>query len=155
MCNRNAWRKVEPNPTYGLGLGRDFHVCVNGILCFDCGLDDMMTFNLNKEVFNYAINKINLWVLDDEACLDGGIEASWTLMLNIDVNLPIEFVQSYLKSGDLLVLVDRVWCCLYNSGNKVVRNFEDFDSSSCLTIFEYAESLVSIPGFKQVNLDTN
>lgn len=73
-------------------------------------------------------------------------------MLNINVNLPVDWVHSYFNGGDLLVQVDRVWC-LYNSENKVVRNFQDFDYPSCLIIFKYAKSLISISGFKQVNLN--
>ncbi|KAL8102540.1 hypothetical protein AgCh_027156 [Apium graveolens] len=54
---------------------------------------------------NYQpIYKLNLWALDNVECLlGGGIDASWTLIFNIDVNLPIDFVQGYLNSGDLLL----------------------------------------------------
>ncbi|KAK1380572.1 hypothetical protein POM88_027316 [Heracleum sosnowskyi] len=113
-ANKNVWRKNASKARVGF-----------------INFDDSIAVIISKRNKN-NISKINLWVLDNEACLDRGIEASWSLMLNIDVNLPIEFVQSYFKS--------------------VVRNFKDFDSSTCLTIFKYAESLVSIPGFKQVNL---
>ncbi|KAL8102541.1 hypothetical protein AgCh_027157 [Apium graveolens] len=54
---------------------------------------------------NYQpIYKLNLWALDNVECLrGGGIDASWTLIFNIDVNLPIDFVKGYLNSGDLLL----------------------------------------------------
>lgn len=69
---------------------------------------------------NYKqICKINLWMLEDEACFHGGgIEASWTLMLNIDVSLPVVFVHGYFNSGDLLLLDDDLSWCLYNSDTK-------------------------------------
>ncbi|KAK1369514.1 hypothetical protein POM88_035606 [Heracleum sosnowskyi] len=63
--------------------------------------------------------KINLWSLDDEACLrGGGICPSWTLRLNIIVNQPVQYVHGYFSEGDfLLVNSDDVWF-LYNPNNE-------------------------------------
>lgn len=62
--------------------------------------------------------KINLWSLDDKACLGGGgIQASWTLRLNITVDQPVQFVHGYFRGDDFLLLNDDAWY-LYNSHNK-------------------------------------
>ncbi|KAL6572961.1 hypothetical protein OROHE_002437 [Orobanche hederae] len=47
----NVWRKVADPIDVPFG---DFHVCVNGFLV-GIGQDDMMAFDLNKEVLNCAI----------------------------------------------------------------------------------------------------
>lgn len=52
--------------------------------------------------------KLDLWMLDDEACLGGGgIEASCILMLNIDVELCVQFVHGYFNSRKLLLSVGK------------------------------------------------
>ncbi|XP_074334002.1 F-box/kelch-repeat protein At3g23880-like [Apium graveolens] len=46
--------------------------------------------------------KINMWSLDDDACLrGGGVEASWTIMLSIDFVMPVELFLGYFCNGDL------------------------------------------------------
>lgn len=100
---------------------------------------------------NYQpIYKLNLWALDNVECLrGGGIDASWTLIFNIDVNLPIDFVQGYLNSGDLLLdLYQNSWY-LYNLDNKEARYFTQ--SFYLGQIYKYSKSLFTIAGFKQVN----
>ncbi|XP_074364582.1 F-box/WD-40 repeat-containing protein 1-like [Apium graveolens] len=100
---------------------------------------------------NYQrIYKLNLWALDNVECLrGGGIDASWTLIFNIDVNLPIDFVQGYLNSGDLLLdLYQNSWY-LYNPDNKEAKYFTQ--SFYLGQIYKYCKSLFTIPGFKQVN----
>lgn len=103
--------------------------------------------------------KINLWSLDDEACLsDGGIQASWTLRLDIIVNQPVQFVNGYFRGGDFLLLNDDVWY-LYNSNNEeadlcIPQNEKArifMDAFYCRQIFRYAESLFKINGFTQIN----
>lgn len=131
---------------------------------FGTSFEDIKGFGANARItdFNDCISviiyknygngcKINLWMLDDEACFRrGGFEASWTLMLNIDVSLPVLFVHGYFNSGDILLLLDDDddWC-LYDPYTKELSDF----SHSILTgqIFKYTESLVSIPGSKLVN----
>ncbi|XP_074341844.1 uncharacterized protein LOC141679239 [Apium graveolens] len=100
---------------------------------------------------NYQpIYKLNLWALDNVECLlGGGIDASWTLIFNIDVNLPIDFVQGYLNSGDLLLdLYQNSWY-LYNLDNKEARYFTQ--SFYLGQIYKYSKSLFTIAEFKQVN----
>ncbi|XP_017240286.2 uncharacterized protein LOC108213058 isoform X1 [Daucus carota subsp. sativus] len=70
--------------------------------CYDARIVDFkdsiaIMFSNDEEL---SSGKINLWTLDDEACLrDGGVEASWTFMLNIDV----ESQQMLLVTGSKLV----------------------------------------------------
>ncbi|KAK1386372.1 F-box domain-containing protein [Heracleum sosnowskyi] len=99
--NRNVWRKIEIK----LANRNIFKICIHGFL-FTIGLNGMMAFDLNKEVFicdiqlpahsddacladfkdsiavilsNFGDDMINLWTLDDEACLRGvGVEESST-----------------------------------------------------------------------------
>ncbi|XP_074376018.1 putative F-box protein At1g33530 [Apium graveolens] len=178
-ANTNVWRRVEPNPEDLPANGR-IDVSVNGYLCCQGTNGCMMAFDLNKEVFKCRIklpegsflirikdfddciavthskendltNLFNLWKLDDEACLrDSRVEASWTLMLSIDVGRPVEFVFGYFKSGDLLLYIqEEDTLLLYNSDNKEPRNVPV--SLEYIRTFKYNESLVSITGFKQVN----
>lgn len=103
--------------------------------------------------------KINLWSLDDAACLSGGgIQASWTLRLNIIVDQPVQFVHGYFRGDDFLLLNDDVWY-LYNSNNKeadlcIPENEKArifMDAFYCGQIFRYTKSLFKIDGFTQVN----
>ncbi|KAK1392884.1 F-box domain-containing protein [Heracleum sosnowskyi] len=178
-ANTNVWRRVEPNPKDLPSYG-DLDVCVNGYLCC-MGTYGMLAFDLNKEVFTshiklpkcfwpvritdfndyisvtaskeYDLNDVfNLWKLDDEACLrDSGVEASWTLMLCIDVGRRVDFVFGYFNSGDFLLHAeeDHAWI-LYNTDKKETRNFPV--SLHDGRTLKYNESLVSINGFKQLNL---
>ncbi|KAK1365290.1 hypothetical protein POM88_040851 [Heracleum sosnowskyi] len=42
--------------------------------------------------------KVDLWALDDDACLLGrGIQASWTLIHNIYIGQPVQFFHGYFK----------------------------------------------------------
>ncbi|XP_074376800.1 putative F-box protein At5g52610 [Apium graveolens] len=177
-ANTNVWRRIKPNPT-DLPSYDEFDVCVNGFLCC-VGTFGMMAFDLNKEVFICRIklpeghwpvriiefddcvavtaskeydlfDVFNLWKLDDEACLrDSGIEASWTLMLSVDIGHPVGFVFGYFNSGDFLLCTedDYTWI-LYNSDKKEARyvpvSLENYPT------LKYNESLVSITGFEQVN----
>ncbi|KAK1365265.1 hypothetical protein POM88_040826 [Heracleum sosnowskyi] len=94
----------------------------------DMGADARIT-DLNDSIAviiykNYKNNcKMNLWMLDDEACFcKGGIEASWTLVLDIDLSLLVPFVHGYFISGDILLLHDDDWC-LYDPDTKELRDF--------------------------------
>lgn len=53
---------------------------------------------------------INIWTLDDDACLrGGGVEASWTPMFSIDIvlqkdiQIPSKIILSYFSNGKLLL----------------------------------------------------
>ncbi|KAK1369937.1 F-box domain-containing protein [Heracleum sosnowskyi] len=177
-ANANVWRRVEPNPQ-DLPSDGGFDVCVNGFLCcVGLHCMGMLAFDLNKEVFICGIklpngyspiritdfndsiavtaskecmmdNVVNLWKLDDEACLrDSRVEASWTLMLSIDVGHPVKCVSGYFNSGDLLLRTDEDddWI-LFNSDKKEARNVPvSFDDRRTL---KYNESLVSITRFER------
>lgn len=103
--------------------------------------------------------RIDLWALDDGACLRGrGIQASWTLIHNIYIRQPVQFIHGYFKGGDFLLLIDAVWY-MYNpcneeddlcfSVNEKARNFTDALYTG--QIFRYTRSLFKIAGSKQVN----
>lgn len=149
------------------------------IIEFDCFEHQATITNYNDSIaaiiFTSCGNdcNINLWSLDDEACLrGGGICSSWTLRLNIIVKQPVQFVYGYLRDGDfLLVNNDKVWYLnnsddneeadyLYNSENdeeadlcipqnEKARNFSNAISYG--QIFRYTKSLFKIDGFTQVN----
>ncbi|KAK1360082.1 F-box domain-containing protein [Heracleum sosnowskyi] len=174
--NSNAWREV-PKPM-DIPWNDDFDVCVNGFLCCT-GMYGMMAFDLNKEVLNCAIkfpvctfdariiefndsiavivsmanesnDKINMWTLDDEACLcGGGVEASWTLMFSVDLDLLVQFVYSYFRNGDLLLMTDDDEWLVYDFYKKEARVVPV--SINVYQTYKYTESLVSVPGFKQDN----
>lgn len=93
--------------------------------------------------------KVKLWMLDDDACLRGGeVEASWTLVLSIRVDIPGHFVLGYFNSGDLLLVVgEDIWLS-YNTEKKEVKDVPD--SIYMTQVIKYNESLVSIAGSKQV-----
>lgn len=107
----------------------------------------VIIYKRSKDPHSY---KLNLWALDNVECLrGGGIEASWTLIFNIDVNLPIDFVQGYFNSGDLLLNLHENSWYLYNIDNKESSYFTQ--SLYLGQIYKYSKSLFTIPGFKQVN----
>ncbi|KAK1352855.1 hypothetical protein POM88_052693 [Heracleum sosnowskyi] len=59
-------------------------------------------------------HKINMWMLDDDACLGGGVEASWTPMFSIDLSSidlakPALLILGYFNNRDLLLLTCHVW----------------------------------------------
>lgn len=94
--------------------------------------------------------KINLWTLDDIACLrvgGVGVQASWTLMLSIDANVPYSICTCF-KNGDLLLMFDHVKWFSYNSDKKEAKEVPVpvYQGNIC----KYTETLVSVTGFKQV-----
>lgn len=102
--------------------------------------------------------KIDLWALDDDACLRGrGIQASWTPIHNVYIRKPVQFIHGYFKGGDFLLSVDDVWY-MYNPSNEEdalcfpqnekARNFTD--ALHTCQIFRYTESLFQIDGSKHV-----
>lgn len=55
---------------------------------------------------NERIHTFNLWTLDDEACLrGGGVEASWSEILSVDVDFPIHSVCGCFNSRPRLSFV--------------------------------------------------
>lgn len=156
-----------------------FDVCVNGLLCC-VGYYGMMAFNLNIEVFTVGIElptgcsdacfsnfndtiavitsrnddrNHTLWTLDDEACLRGdGLEASWTVMLTVNVDFAVWRVCGCFNSGDFVLYTKDDVCILYNSHKKEARNAPvSVHVGIYHQIIKYNESLVSITGSKQVD----
>ncbi|KAK1377761.1 F-box domain-containing protein [Heracleum sosnowskyi] len=174
-ANLNAWRKVGIEPME-IQYPGDFNGCISGVLCWT-GLRRILSFDLNKEVFtcvtklpsestharvtdfndsimliigNGSNGKINLWTLDDVKCLRRGgvVEASWTLMLSIDTDVPAHSIHSYFNSGDILLRSDIGEWLSYNSVEK--KAIKVSKSIRWGEIFKYTETLVSIAGFKKL-----
>ncbi|KAK1354874.1 F-box domain-containing protein [Heracleum sosnowskyi] len=176
-AKKNSWREVKPNPL-DIPWGT-FDVCIHGYLC-GRGNYGMVAFDLNKEVFICNVklpipndaskaclmdfkdsialvipqgkgDKINLWTLDDEACLNGsGLEASWTLMASIDhLGSPVQFVKGYLDYGDFQLVSEFENCLSYNEYKNGTGKVQFYYET--LKAFKYTETLVSISDFKQVD----
>ncbi|KAL6526132.1 hypothetical protein OROMI_029772 [Orobanche minor] len=105
--------------------------------------------------------KINVWMLDDDACLrGGGVEASWTPMLSIDLDSPSKLSYLYFSNGDFLLLTthddDNMWI-LRNADMKDVKivplSVDTAVELYLVQIYQYTESLVSLGGFRQVYLN--
>ncbi|KAK1386365.1 F-box domain-containing protein [Heracleum sosnowskyi] len=175
--NRNVWRKIEvklsDRPNRNI-----FEICIHGFL-FTVGCNGMMAFDLNREVFICDIklpvascdaciadfkdsiaviifnfkeerDRIKLWTLDDEACLRGaGVEASWTMMLSIDVGMHLDWVYGIFNSVEFLLESDD-WFSYNTDKKEVIRMFPNplFDFNE---VFKYTESLVLVAGSKLVN----
>ncbi|XP_017251131.1 uncharacterized protein LOC108221785 [Daucus carota subsp. sativus] len=94
----------------------------------------------------------NLWTLDDEACLRGDeIEASWTKMLSIDVGLPIRSVLGYYNRRDFMLEDESGEWFLYKSDEENYRIAPIYMDPH--QVFKYVESLIPIPGSRQVRTD--
>ncbi|KAK1377731.1 hypothetical protein POM88_024475 [Heracleum sosnowskyi] len=111
------------------------------------GCKSQDSYNAGFYHMNY---KLNLWALDDKACLrGGGIQASWTLIYNIRVKLPLNHVHGYLNTGHLLLLLYGQDWCLYSLNRKRPRYF--INKYLFGEVFKYTKSIFTIPGFKQLN----
>ncbi|XP_074352524.1 F-box/kelch-repeat protein At2g43270-like [Apium graveolens] len=97
-ATRNSWRSIKHIPTdIPIYL---FHACLHGFL-FTFKINGMMAFDLNKEY------KVEVWTLDDEACFGGSgeINASWTMMFNIDLSEPLDYVEGVVNSVEFLIVL--------------------------------------------------
>lgn len=122
---------------------------------------DIKRFNARVIVVNESVavgffsrdmelsGKVKVWTLDDDACLRGDqVEASWTLVLSIRVDIPGRFVRGYCSSKDLLLVIgEDIWLS-YNTEEKEVKPFPD--SIYLSQVIKYNESLISIRGSKLV-----
>lgn len=179
----DAWQKLEKGcmPEEIVEYQTDnYDICVDGVLCCIAeGFVGVMAFDLNKEVFNCDVEfpvesmfarlisigdsdvgfitleelkgEIKLWKLDDVECLrGGGVEASWSLMVSFDVDfgcMPL----SYYCSGDFVLLIAGPVWVLYNADKKEATNLPI--RKLWRQMFRYTESLITIPGSKQVRLN--
>ncbi|KAK1398268.1 F-box domain-containing protein [Heracleum sosnowskyi] len=145
--NRNAWRKIEPKPV-DVPRDLDFHVCLHGFL-LTSGHKGLIAFDLNKEVFicdielptepscaritdfNDSIsvsayveldNKVYLWTLESEACLQGGgVNASWTKILSVDVGVQLGWVAGLVNNDEFLLVEKGGEWLFYNFKNEDAR----------------------------------
>nr|XP_017255439.1 PREDICTED: putative F-box protein At3g10240 [Daucus carota subsp. sativus] len=111
---------------------------------------------LNGDSGGRLNKKINMWMLDDDACLKGGgVEASWTIMFSIDLAMPAVLYNGYFSNGELLLLIrnhdDRMWIsCDADKKEAKIARVEMADHLYTHRLARYTESLVSLPGFKQI-----
>lgn len=109
--------------------------------------DSIAVFNSTNKGFN---DKINLWTLDDEACLHGsGVKASWSLTISIYLGNVPQFVGGIFNNVEFLIVDEDGSQVLYNSDKKVYRDVPEppyFDEA-----LKYRESLFSVAGSKLVN----
>lgn len=111
---------------------------------------DSIAINFSEN--NIWSDKIKLWKLDDETCLHGGgVKASWTLMLNINLGEPLQYVDDLFNSVEFLVGTEDGSQLLYNSDKKVTRHVPDVPYFGYPEVFKYTESLFSLAGSKRVN----
>nr|XP_017255538.1 PREDICTED: putative F-box protein At1g32420 [Daucus carota subsp. sativus] len=127
--------------------------------------NDVRIIEFNKSiaviiVWDYGLNddkKINLWTLDDDACLrGGGVEASWPLMFSIDLGMPLDFIHGYSSNGDIVIILDDayVWIsCNVDKKEAKILPLSTGMAKHLYTrhVYKYTESLVLIAGFEQVN----
>ncbi|KAK1380042.1 F-box domain-containing protein [Heracleum sosnowskyi] len=177
--NRNVWRNIQPKPI-DFPQGNIFDVCFHGFLFAIGKNSGMMAFDLNKELFICDINlpgdaqsslktrvcdfkdtvavmfsnmvngKIQLWTLDDEACLcGGGVKALWTNVLSIDLGVPLNFVEGLFNNFQLLLVNRDGDRFMYDLTKKVTTNVTGpyFETGE---IFKYTESLFLLEGFKRI-----
>ncbi|KAK1386367.1 F-box domain-containing protein [Heracleum sosnowskyi] len=175
--NKNVWRNIETRLS-DIPYRHRIETCLHGFL-FAIGHNGMMAFDLNKEVFicdislpvrsndtcvadfkdsvaviifNFSekVDRIKLWSLDDEACLRGvGVEASWTMMLTIDVGVRVDWVFGIFNSVELLLASGDLF--LYNLNKKVGRYIDTDLFFDFHEVFKYTETLLPVPGSKLVN----
>lgn len=96
---------------------------------------------------------IHLWTLDDEACLcggsGGGVGASWTKVIAVDVGVPLHFVGGLFNNVHLLLDIDGD-VILYDLNKKVVSNVTVPGLLGTHEFFKYMKSLFSLKGFKRI-----
>ncbi|KAK1398638.1 F-box domain-containing protein [Heracleum sosnowskyi] len=92
--------------------------------------------------------EIQLWTLDDEACLHGGgVEALWTNVLSIDVGVPLLFVEGLFNNFQIFVVNRDKDRFMYDLNKKVTGPYFEFETGE---IFKYTKSLFSLQGFKRI-----
>lgn len=109
-------------------------------------------------IFRGADHEIKLWTLDNEACLcsgDCGVEASWTMMLSIDLSQRFDFVRGLFNSVEFMLRITNEEVAgdffSYNSDKKIGRFMLIYPFFDFYDVFKYQESLLTIPGSKQID----
>nr|XP_017229266.1 PREDICTED: uncharacterized protein LOC108204378 [Daucus carota subsp. sativus] len=125
--------------------------------CQESRPPDSRAVTLNGDRTGGRLNKkINMWMLDDDACLKGGgVEASWTIMFSIDLAMPAVLYNGYFSNGELLLLIrnhdDCMWIsCDADKKEAKIARVEMADHHYTHRLARYTESMVSLPGFKQI-----
>ncbi|XP_074327233.1 uncharacterized protein LOC141665150 [Apium graveolens] len=149
---KNIWQ-VKQNAINLFIANSNGPVQLHLILTNVTSLNNSIVVILSEKGFT---GKISLWTLDNVEYVcgigGGGVEASWTRILNISVDLPVKFVHCYSTNGDLLLgCRDSTWFS-YNFEKKEV--FKIPASEHWQQVFKYTESLVSILGSKQSGMLT-
>ncbi|XP_074364465.1 F-box/kelch-repeat protein At3g23880-like [Apium graveolens] len=88
--------------------------------------------------------KIQLWTLDNEACLcGGGVQALWTKVLSIDVGLPLYLVEGLYNNSQFLVVGRDGNRFMYDLNKKVTKNFTGpyFEATE---IFKYTARFIGL-----------
>ncbi|WOH12843.1 hypothetical protein DCAR_0832352 [Daucus carota subsp. sativus] len=110
---------------------------------------DTIAFIVSYSIADSA--KINLWTLDNEACLSGGgVEASWTKVLSLDVGVPFNFVEGLFNDTQFLLYGVSGGRLLYNSNDKLTTEVPGYPNIAPCAIFKYTKSLFSLTGFKRI-----
>ncbi|XP_074373668.1 uncharacterized protein LOC141714018 [Apium graveolens] len=109
--------------------------------------------------------KIKMWMLDDDACLGGvgwggvGGEASWTPLFVTSIGGPSMIVHGFFNNRDIILMLINelsgyVWisCNVDKKEAKIIPLAIDMKKHGfCSHIYKYTESLVTLPGFRQVS----
>lgn len=106
-------------------------------------------FNDSVAVFMFEDfnGNINLWTLDDEACLHGGgVKASWTLMLSTNVGGQIIYVEGLFNRVEFLLMTGDGEKLLFDSKSKRTKYIPDVPFFGFREVFKFTESLVSVAG---------
>nr|XP_017255480.1 PREDICTED: putative F-box protein At2g16220 [Daucus carota subsp. sativus] len=114
--------------------------------------------NDDRNGWRYLDKKINMWRLDDDACLKGGgVEASWTIMFCIDLEMSGILLNGYFSNGELLLLIrddaddHHMWIsCDADKKEAKIARVEMAGHHYTHRVERYTESLVSLPGFEQI-----
>ncbi|KAL8105119.1 hypothetical protein AgCh_029058 [Apium graveolens] len=102
-------------------------------------------------ISNMDEGKIQLWTLDDEACLYGGeVNASWTKVLTVDVGVPLNIVGSLFNNVQLLLVDAKGDVYLYDLNKKVTLDVTVPSFLEPREFIKYVKSLFSLEGFKRI-----
>ncbi|XP_074378090.1 uncharacterized protein LOC141719609 [Apium graveolens] len=145
------------------------------------GNDEILSFNLHSEVFEvYPIHKdetllkisnvfdfkgslgmmfkddvdegsvVSLWTLDDN--VSGNVY--WTKKFNFEIGFNIDWIHLYLGDGQFVALNHELGVIFYDYIKKETKKFPLLTSfpGEIISIVKYTESLVSLGGFKPLNL---
>lgn len=95
--------------------------------------------------------RIQLWTLDDEACLcDGGVSALWTKVLTVDEGVALYHVEHLFNNAQFSLIDEDGYHYLYDFNKEVTKKIPDSLYLAPYEIFKYTKSLFSLEGFEQI-----